>query len=175
MRIICLFLLVSFASRVQAQASSEDFLNDAFFKFTDSAYSRYYLIAGSDTCRFEKFDYDEWVKYHLRESVPLTTLNELAYKVHIARKPYYWKVNKLKKATCITVKEADSLLIHYPAAKQMVLSLSQPQFTDDGEYAVVDINWKWDLIRGGGYTYLFRRTPDGWRNIGSKRNWGNDQ
>ena len=174
MRVICLFLFVSFAGRLPAQAppSKEGFVDEVLSRM-DSNGSGFYLIAGSDTCRFEKFDYDEWVKYHLQASVPLTTLNELAYKVHLARQPYFWQQARLKRAKCINAGTADSLLA--TRSGYQIFSLSQPQFTDDGQFAVIDINWKRDLIRGGGYTLLFRRTPDGWRSIGTKQNWGNNQ
>jgi hypothetical protein len=108
----------------------------------------------------------------LKESVPLTTLNELAYKVHVACEPYYWQQDKLKKVMCINAGTADSLIAARSGSQ--VFSISQPQFTDDGEYAVVDINWKWDIIRGAGYTFLFRRVADGWLDIGFKQNWGGD-
>lgn len=177
MRSICLFLFFAIACGVQAQElpSREAFVNEVFLKMGDGAIPSYYLIAGSDTCRFEKFDYDEWVKYHLQEDVPLTTLNELAYKVHIAREPYFWQKDKLKKAICITVGKADSLLALPLPQRASVFSFSQPQFTDDGQYAVLDVNWKIGLIPGSGYTFLYRHTHDGWRKIGSKHNWGSGQ
>jgi hypothetical protein len=180
MRIICLFLCIItfFAGRVQAQASApaskEAFINATFLKVIDSAKSSYYLVAGADTCRFEKFDYDEWVKYYLQEDVPLTSLNELSYKVHLARNPYYWRQDKLKKAICINARQADSLL-EMPVPGRVVFSISQPQFTDDGQYAVIDINWKTGLIEGAGYTFLFRHDGDHWRQIAAKQNWGGDR
>ena len=175
MRIICLFLLAALTIRASAQTrpSNEEFLNEVFPKISGNTDFAYYLIAGSDTCRFEKFDYDEWVKYHLQESVPLSTLNELAYKVHLNHEPYYWQQDKLQKATLVTARQADSLFMT-PSHTGMhtIFSLSQPQFTDDGQYAVIDINWKNGLIYGGGHTFLFRHTTEGWHSIGSKVNWG---
>ena len=179
MRTICLFLFVSIAAGARAQApdSKEEFINATFLKvIMDTSEGSYYLIKGSDTCWFEKFDYDEWVKYHLQEQVPLTTLNELAYKVHIANEPYYWQQDKLKQAKCITAREADSLLFPgVPVPEVMVFSFSQPQFTDDGQYAVIDMNWKTGPVSGTGYTFLLRHKPGGWRIIGSKLNWSHHQ
>jgi len=129
--------------------------------------SMLYLIAGSDTCRFEKFDYDEWVKYHLQETVPLTTLNELAYKVHITKEPYYWQVDKLKKAICVTAGAADSILSQSSGAR--VYSISRPYFTDDGQYAVIDINLLDSPVSIHGFTLIFHRTQKGWLAIGSKQ------
>lgn len=175
MRIICLLLLLC-AGRVGAQTaapdsawagmpSNEAFLNEVLTKTPDSVF---YLVAGSDTCRFEKFDYDEWIKYHLQEMVPLPTLNELSYKVHVTKEPYYWQQDRLKKATCITGKTADSLLALPSGSK--VYSISRPYFTDDGQYAVMDVNLLYRPVTMHGFTLLFHRTPKGWKTIGSKQN-----
>jgi len=174
MRIICLFLFVLLAGilRAQVQPSREEFVNEVFAKYGDTTLSSYYLVMGADSCRFEKFDYDEWVKYYLFETVPLTTLNELAYKVHLARQPYYWQKDKLKKAVCITAARADSLLSARPVDSNTVFSFSQPQFTDDGQYAVFDVNFKNCLHCGAGYTFIYRHDRDGgWLRIGFKENW----
>ena len=177
MRIISLFLFFTATFWVQAQPSTpsrEEFVNEAI---KNVAYANenpldYYLLAGADTCRFEKFDYDEWVKYHLQEAVPLVAMNELAYKVHMAREPYYWQQDKLQKAKCISAKTADSLLALPAGRRQGVFSLSQPFFTDDGQYAVMDINTKTGLITGAGFTFLYRHKQDGWHVVGAKQNWG---
>jgi hypothetical protein len=174
MRIICLFLFVLPAGGVQAQVqpSREAFVNEVFAKYGDTTHSSYYLVMGADSCRFEKFDYDEWVKYYLVEKVPLTILNELAYKVHLAREPYYWQKDKLKKAVCITAARADSLLSPTPDDARTVFSFSEPQFTDDGQYAVMDINFKFCINCGGGYTFIYRHDREGgWLRIGIKENW----
>jgi hypothetical protein len=182
--------------------SPEVFVNDVLPTIIGSSFPKYYLIKGADTCRFEKFDYDEWVKYHLQETVPISVLNELSYKVHLANQPYYWQQNRLQKAVCIAAYQADSLLFqwdslrHYaahtrkeraqherylrqwdqlPVQEKRIYSLSRPQFTDDGQYAVIDVNWKVDALLGGGFTFLFRRTTKGWQCIGSKLNWGVDR
>jgi len=176
MRISCLFLfLFVLALRTEAQdvPSRENFINAVFPKvFGDTFPSTYNLIAGSDTCRFEKFDYDEWVKYYLKESVPFTTLNELAYKVHTAHEPYFWQQGKLVNATCVSVRGADSIFYSLHAEFPAVFSFSQPQFTDDGQYAVIDINMKTGPIAGAGFTFIFHRALYGWRCIGEKQNWG---
>ena len=172
MRIICLFLFLLCVGRVEAQTlpSNEEFLNQVLPAMGIN--TAFYLVAGSDTCRFEKFEYDEWVKYHLRETVPLTVLNELAYKVHLARTPYYWKQGILNNAICITAARADSLLSPRPVAlSKTVFSISQPQFTDDGQYAVIDINTKQCIRCIAGSTLIYRRDHNGWRQIGHKNNW----
>jgi len=170
------FLFLLWAGRVGAQTagtdsarlpSNEEFLNEVASQVPDSAF---YLVAGSDTCRFEKFDYDEWIKYHLQETVPFTTLNELAYQVHITKEPYYWRQDKLKKALCITARTADSLLA-LPSPPR-VYSISRPYFTDDGQYAVIDVNILHSLVSLYRVTLLYHRGPKGWRQIGMKQNKG---
>ena len=182
MRIICLFLFVIVTFGVQGQApaqpstpSREEFVNETFksMPYGSKELLKYYLLAGADTCRFEKFDYDEWVKYHLDEPVPLIALNELAYKAHMAREPYYWQQDKLEKAICISAKEADSL-IALPARQRLpVWSFSQPFFTGDGQYAVIDVNNIGKPGTGAGLTFLYRhKQGGGWRVVGAKQNWG---
>ena len=51
--------------------SPEEFVNAICHTVVDSSVSRYYLLAGADTCRFVRYDYDEWSKYHLLEPVPI--------------------------------------------------------------------------------------------------------
>lgn len=145
--------------------SNEEFVNEVLSKTPDSMF---YLVEGSDTCRFEKFDYDEWIKYHLQETVPFTVLNELAYKIHTTTEPYFWRQDKLKKAVCVTAKQADSLLAVPSGAK--LYSISRPYFTDDGQYGVMDVNLLYGLRSVAGFTLIFRRTPKGWLTIGSKQN-----
>src|SRR6187402_2650090 len=102
MRIICLFLFfggLCAQGWAQERPSNEEFVN-AVFPSMGFDLPSYYLVMGADTCRFEKFDYDEWVKYYLTEQVPVTTLNELAYKVHLARMEQYWDQGKLNRAVC---------------------------------------------------------------------------
>jgi len=172
MRSIC-FLFLLCVGRVGAQTlpSNEEFLNEAFSGKPDDGASRtHYLIAGTDTCRFEKFDYDEWIKYRLEETVPFATLNELAYKVHITKEPYYWQQYKLKGAICITAKTADSLLA-LPSPPR-VYSISRPYFTDDGQYAVMDVNVLYSLVSLYGFTFLYHRTSKDWQQIGMKQNKG---
>jgi hypothetical protein len=165
-----LFLALALRAGAQAPPSNEEFLNEVFGQMEDSSVTRYYLITGTDTCRFEKFDYDEWIKYHLQETVPITVLNELAYKVYVEKEPYYWRQDKLPNAVCITAKTADSLLA-LPAGSR-VYSLSRPYFTDDGQYAVMDMNVQYRPVIVYGFTLLYHRTPKGWRQIGMKQNLG---
>lgn len=169
MRIIWLFLIVLAG---QAPPSNEEFVNETIRTYGSQVPSSYYLVAGADTCRFEKFDYDEWVKYHLQESVPLIILNELAYKVHTTREPYYWKQDKLKNAICISAKTADSLIDLPAGQRKDIFSISRPFFTDDGQYAVMDVNLIGKPGSGGGMTFLYRHKKDGWHVVGAKQNWG---
>jgi len=175
----------------------EEFVNAIFHTVVDTSFQQYYLITGADTCRFVKYDYDEWTKYYLQEPVPMLILNELAEKAYLSRYPYFWKQDHLQKAVCITNQKADSVFSlanpalnrshkgrdrrsahkimqqwqRLPAQERTVFSFSLPQFTDDGEYAVIDLNFICGTACGQGITYLFRHTAIGWRLIGQHTNW----
>ncbi|HZE85023.1 MAG TPA: hypothetical protein VE035_11990, partial [Puia sp.] len=58
--------------------SKEEFLNAVAPILMDSSYSRYYLYETADSCSFIKYDYDQWMKYNLQETVSIVFLNELA-------------------------------------------------------------------------------------------------
>jgi hypothetical protein len=172
-----------------ALPTPEEFVNAILPQFVDSSFEHYYLVIGSDSCRFLKFDYDEWIKYHLTEPLPLNILNELSEKVYLSRYPWFWRQPRLQKAICITRKQADSILAdnptlaHQPADPQKkgkfqldwrryVFSLSLPQFTDDGQYAVIDINFICGPVCGQGITAIFRLTAKGdWKLVGQNTNW----
>lgn len=179
--------------------SPEAFLNDVFHTVVDSTFDHYYLITGADTCRFAKYDFDEWTKYYLLEPVPFITLNELSEKAYLSRYPYYWKQQYLEKAICITPKKADSLLFperyapidstHHrrvtkagskdpskktsktPVTEKLIFSFSLPQFTDDGQYAVIDLNSICGANCGLSLTCLFEHKAKGWTLIGRHVNW----
>jgi hypothetical protein len=156
--------------------SPEEFVNAICHTVVDSTLSNYYLLRGADTCRFVRYDYDEWSKYHLLESVPISILNELAEKVYLSRYPYSWKQHALPTATLITSRQADSLLYLNPpngdgTSRHLVFSFSLPQFTDDGQYAVIDLNMVCGGHCGLGSTYIFHLTSKGWKLIGAYRNW----
>src|SRR5882762_1273636 len=78
---------VHLSSAPAAFPSPEDFINAVFHTVVDTSFTHYYLIKGADTCRFVKYDYDEWTKYYLQESVPMPVLNELAEKAYLSRYP----------------------------------------------------------------------------------------
>ena len=155
--------------------SPEQFINSIFPIAIDSVVPRYYLIAGTDTCRFVTFDYDEWADHHLTEPVPISILNELAEKAYGIHTPYFWKQSSLKQAICITRRQADSLLyLNAPEGgnpNRYVYSFSRPFFTDDGKYAVIDLNMVCGGRCGVGSTFIFRRTEKGWKRVGVYRNW----
>jgi hypothetical protein len=156
--------------------SPEEFVHAVFHTVVDSSLSNYYLLTGADTCRFVRYDYDEWSKYHLLEPVPISILNELAGKVYLSRYPYFWKQASLQDAICITRLQADSILSLNPPdggnpPRHQVFSFSLPQFTDDGQYAVIDLNMVCGGRCGLGSTYVFHWTGSGWKMIGMYRNW----
>jgi hypothetical protein len=159
--------------------SPEEFVNTVYKKVVDSSFGHYYLVAGTDSCRFLKYNYDEWASYHLTEPLPFAILNELSEKVYLSTKlPYYWKQQHLDKAVCITRKQADSILAlnptfsHQPTSQNIVYSFSLPQFTDDGQFAVIDMNMICGQVCGTGTTFIFRLTTTGqWKLVGQYVNW----
>src|ERR1700761_2771290 len=171
-RLFFLILLLTLGTLTHAQnpfPTPERFVNAIFHTVVDSTLPAYYLIKGTDTCRFVHYDYDEWEKYHLKEPVPISILNELAEKVYLSKFPYFWKADSLTNAVCITRHTADSLLSlpnPYP-----IFSFSLPQFTDDGQYAVIDLNMVCGPRCGLGTTYIFRRLGNTWTIVGIYRNW----
>jgi hypothetical protein len=180
LRYLATFILIcatGSSGRAQAPSPSpEKFVNSIFPIVVDSTLPHYFLIAGADTCRFVKFDYNEWADHHLLEPVPISILNELAGKVYLSRIRYLWRGDSLKKAICITRRQADSILYLNPpngdgTSKRLVFSFSLPQFTDDGKYAVIDLNMVCGGRCGLGSTYIFRRTDNGWKMVGVYRNW----
>jgi hypothetical protein len=182
-RLYILFLILSISTGTYAQArlptpfpTPEKFVEAVFHTVVDSAARHYYLIAGTDSGRFVTYDYDEWADYHLLEPVPISILNELAEKVYQFRSPYFWRQDSLTTAICITRRQADSILYQNPpggdgSGHHLVFSFSLPQFTDDGQYAVIDLNMVCGGRCGLGSTYIFRRTDTGWKMIGVYRNW----
>jgi len=152
-----------------ALPSPEEFVNAIYPTVVDSTFNHYYLVMGTDSCRFLKYDYDEWIKYHLREPLTVNILNELSEKVYLSRYPYFWKQPRLQKAICVTRKQADSLLMD---KKDVVFSFSLPQFTDDGQYAVIDLNLLCGPLCGQGITFIFRLSTGGdWVLVGKDVNW----
>ena len=184
LRFLPLLLILHLAGRAQQPSagaqkapvgpelpSPEAFVNAIAPMVVDSGLDHYYLVAGTDSCRFLKYNYDEWVKYHLIEPLPFPVLNDLSEKVYLSRYPYFWKQACLQKAICVTRHQADSILT---AQKDFVYSFSLPQFTDDGQFAVIDLNLVCGPRCGKGVTCIFRLTARGeWRLVGENTNWEN--
>jgi hypothetical protein len=172
-----IFLLLSVGAGAQAPfPSPERFVNSIFPRVVDSAQSHYFLVVGADSCRFVKYNYDDWADYHLAEPVSISILNELAKKVYLSGYHYLWKQDSLTKAICVTRRQADSILYLNPpggaaTSDHYVFSFSVPQFTDDGNYAVIDLNMICGGACGVGATYLFHLYPSGWKVVGEYTNW----
>jgi hypothetical protein len=148
--------------------SNEEFVNAVCRTVVDSSFTTYYLIQQSDTCRFVKFNYEDWAQSTLKEPVSIVILNELAEKVYLSKGRYFWRKEQLKNAICISNKQADSVLYY---KKGTVFSFSQPQFTEDGQYAVIDLNFVCGTACGEGFTCVFRLTHTGWKLIAKYTNW----
>lgn len=183
---IFIFSLLLCSARAQRSPTGadlpnpEEFVNAVYSTIVDTTRPHYYLVVGTDSCRFLKFDYDQWFTYHLLEPIPIQILNELSEKVYHSQYPYFWNQDRLRKAICITRRQADSLLSANPVFahksasgnENFVYSFSLPQFTDDGQFAVIDLNVICGAVCGAGYTCIFRLTTTGeWKLVGRATNW----
>ena len=186
---------------VRTVISKEAFINQIFRTVVDSSFTTYLLLVNAYPCSFVKFEYDEWVKYTLREEVPIYVLNELAGKSFADRSPCSWQPDLLTHAICINEEKVDSVLdpdwlnpsslnaaalkpgrpnpaalkawLHLPPEQRIVFYFSRPLFTADGNYAILDMDYRCDnRLCGMGSTCLFRHTPTGWQLAGRKQNWG---
>jgi hypothetical protein len=160
-------------ARPAAVFPREEFLNQVFRTVVDSSLSNYYLYAEAMPCSFVKYDYEEWAKYALQEDVPIYLLNELAEKCYHDRAPSSWRQDSLSKAVCLGAWASDSIG-RLPAQEKPVFYFSRPEFTDDGQYAIIDLGFQCGAHCGRSATYLFRRTGAGqpvWKMIGRRLNW----
>ena len=188
MKQILLFLWLFVCNAGQAQSrpvSNEEFVSDVSRLVVDSSFSHYYLSVNAAPCSFKKFDYDEWYKYALKEDVPIYILNELAKKSYLDAAPRNWQPEKLLNAFCIDDEKANAILAG-PAKRQVkntggifnedkvVFYFSRPVFTDDYQYAIVDMSFRCDSRQCGmGATFLFRQIDGKWKMAGRKLAWGN--
>jgi hypothetical protein len=168
--------------------SREEFVDSIFHTVVDSNFSKYYLSEQAAPCSFVKFNYDEWVKYALRETVTMDIMNELAERSYYDRKSLLWRPERLPGAVCINEKKIDSILdpalgirgegkkaIHQrfvkwsqlPPEQRTVFYFSRPLFTKDGQYAIIDLDYRCDAQQcGARSTCLFRSEGTGWKLIG---------
>jgi hypothetical protein len=176
-------------------SSREAFINEISGIVVDSSFAKFYLSSQARPSRFRKFDYGELVKYSLKETVALEILNELSRHVFEDNKEYDWAAGKIDKAICIDDNSIKSILnpswaILYdpalnggekrrairklkkdwdkkPEEEKLVYFFSKPEFTDDGQYAVVDLDFRCDEHECGRFsTYLFRLDHLKWKTIG---------
>jgi len=177
MKWVIAFLL--FFNFVPGRAQSgEDFVNVIAKLVVDSNFSQYYLFSSATPCSFKKFDYDEWYKYGLKKDVPIYILNELAKKSFEDAAPRYWQQQKLLNAFCIDEENAKTLLSSpqkkHSKANRVVYYFSRPEFTDDYQYAVIDLGFRCDDQQCGmGATFLFKQVNGKWTVAGKKIAWGN--
>jgi hypothetical protein len=193
--------VISALSSFSRGPSDEDFINQIFHTVVDSIAGRYYLCDRAGPCSFVRYDYDEWIKYDLQETVPIYTLNELAKNSWSDRRSCTWQQDRLIDAACISEGKADSMLdpvpgprpdsitpsarqkraiarkwaawSRLPVVAHTVYYFSRPAFTDDGQYAILDMDFRCDAREcGQGATCLFRHTSSGWRLIGKRVRWG---
>ncbi len=183
---LLLVLFIGMAGHAQDQPpSAEAFVNAVRGLVVDSGFSHYYLLQTAAPCSFKKFDYDEWLKYALKEDVPVYILNELSKKSYSDTSPRNWQPGKLQQADCIDEESAKKILlpvltrhaannyINHPESRT-VFYFSRPAFTDDYQYAIIDMGYRCDNRQCGmGTTFLFKQVKGSWQLAGKKMAWGN--
>ena len=184
------------------QISKEEFVNEIFNKVADSNFSKYYLLDKAYPCNFKRYNYDEWAKYGLKNDVSINVLNELSEKSYLDSTHNSWIQGKLSKAICIADNEADTILnpvlelqhnkqitgrkkrkaikkqlevwAKKPEEEKFVFCISKPEFTDDFQYAVINVVYRCDdKACGMGATYVFKRIDNNWEVAGKMIAWGN--
>ncbi|HTQ27286.1 MAG TPA: hypothetical protein VMI35_04125 [Puia sp.] len=180
--------------------TKEMFVNEIFNQVADSSLHKYYLLQESVPCSFKRFDFDEWMKYGLRETISFDVLNELARNTCRDSSRKSWVQANLQKAVCIrddqaraildpifslrdqtgmsktekrkTIREQQKAWDKKPLEEKLVFCFSTPEFTDDYQYAVIDVSIRCDeKACGSGCTYIFHREGRGWRIAGEMMSW----
>jgi len=183
--LLAVIVVYKTGSAQYSPVSNEDFVNEISKLVVDSNFSHYYLSSNEAPCSFKKFDYDEWYKYALTEDVPIYILNELAKKSFTDNAPLNWQQQKLQHAFCIDDEKAKEMLA-WPAKRhvknaanssnedKVVFYFSRPAFTNDYQYAIIDMGYRCDDLQCGmGATFLFRQLNGKWKIAGRKLVWGN--
>jgi len=183
-----LFILALFMCKIgEAQnkpASNEDFINAIFSLVAGSNTEHYYVYADAHSCSFKKYDYDEWYMYALKEDVPIYILNELARRCFTDAATIHWQQENLVHAECVSEERAKTILAT-PAkhrgqnqrsaftGNNIVYYFSKPAFTDDYQYAVIDMGFRCDDKQCGmGATFLFKQVNGKWIIAGKMILWG---
>ncbi len=197
---IIFFFCGSFHVNAQHPAmSKEEFVNEVTGQLMDSSFSKFYLLDRAPACSFKKFDYGELLKYSLTKMIPIFELNELAKASVDDTIKTYWVQDKLQNAICIdeakhnaivypldslahdnslTKKEKHKLIrksreawAKKPVSDKVVFSFSQPVFTGDGQYAVMNVIYDCASLYASGWTFLFSKTSGHWELAGKIFNW----
>jgi hypothetical protein len=190
-RILIIYPFTSFGQ----PPTKEAFVNEVSSAVVDSRFSKYYLSIEAKRCRFKQFDYDELIKYSLKEVISLDMLNELARHVFEDSASHDWAPEKLTRAICIgqdqirdilnptwearynnslserekqkAIKKRMNQWNKKPAQEKWVYFFSMPEFTDDGQYAVIDLDFRCDEHECGKLsTYLLRKEKGKWKTVG---------
>jgi hypothetical protein len=199
------FVMLLYHQTLPAQSlpcSKEAFVNAVDSIIIDSRRSGYYLLEEACPCSFRKYNYDEWVKYGLREKMDFSLLNELSKNAYEDKAPGKWDQAKLRRAKCISKPQARALLnplqatdnprqsttkqeqrklrkqwrrwYKQPVANRLVYYFSKPGFSDDLHYAVMDFTCRCDDKECGmSATYIFQRKDRNWEVAGELIKWEN--
>jgi hypothetical protein len=194
MKIFAFHILVLLQSSLFTQ-SKEEFVNQVSGLVVDSSFTKFYLSEFARPCRFRRFDYGQLNQYGLKETVPLEILNELSRRVYEDKADLYWVSGKLSRAICLDDEQAQNILnptriFRYdarlseterkkaikktrkqwdkkPLEDKLVYYFSRPEFTDDHQYAVINLDFRCDDHECGQFlTYIFRKEQDHWKTVG---------
>lgn len=172
--------------------TKEEFINQVLPFLVDSTFTYYYLGTTADSCVFVKYDYDEWAKYGLDEPVSIVTLNELSEKCYRDSMSSEWQQDKLVRAFCVDLCMTEAILDPFyglegkerrqltkkvirrqrkewearPPQERIIYWFSKPEFTDDGQYAVMNVLNDCGSECATWLVYLFRHEARGWKRIG---------
>jgi hypothetical protein len=165
--------------------AKEAFVDTIYRTIVDGGFAHYLLVGTAHPVSMVKYDYDEWVKYALQEEVSIQVLNELAKKALEHREAQEWQAGQLMHVRCVPPEKSDSVLgaglgkrqflrwEKLPAQDRTVFNFSYPLFTDDGQYALIDLDKHCDPRQCGvGMTCLYRKTAAGWKLVGRMVRWG---
>ncbi len=183
--VLTLFILCESSSAQEITQNREDFINAICSNVVDSGFTHYYLAEMAYPCSFKKFDYEEWYKYGLKQDIPFGSLTELSKQIWEDSSRYTWQQSKLQRAICVNEKRQKEILSareliksrhlkRKNATEGFVFFFSKPAFTNDQQYAVIDMGFRCDDHQCGmGATFLFKKENSHWILAGKRQIWGN--
>jgi hypothetical protein len=125
-------------------------------------------------------------------------MDELAARCYHDQESVDWRQDSLLNAVCVGPSNADSaapapagpspdkltrqqrkamrkqakIMDRQPPGSRFIYGISKPEFTDDGQYAIIEVVFDCGPLCASKSSFLFRRTgPDTWKMIGNCLDW----